>query len=67
MRARHTSTAATTCSTGRSASDSTDCGPLTITSCAPVAGSAVNSSGARAPAPAGAGRSASVRPGVSAG
>ena len=45
MRSRHTSTAAATCSAGRSASDRTGCGPLTITSWAPVAGSAVNSSG----------------------
>src|SRR6516165_6699425 len=44
MRSRHTSIAVTTCSSGSSASAATGWGPLTMTSCAPVAGRALNSS-----------------------
>ena len=44
--ARHTSIASATCSAGSSASAVTDCGALTITSCAPCAGAAVKRSGA---------------------
>ncbi len=49
IRSRHACIAVATCSTGSSASESTGCGPLMITSCAPVAGSEVNSSVRAAP------------------
>jgi hypothetical protein len=45
MRSRHASTATSTWSADSCASETTESGALTITSCAPVAGCAVNRSG----------------------